>query len=178
MQEIWKKVPDYPRYEVSNFGQVRSYATSSLYRDRLRKTPKMLKPTNDSRKNVVGYVRFNLHNEYGNKFENVARIVLSAFVSPCPENMEACHNDGNPLNNCLDNLRWDTRKGNFADRAKHGNTIQGIKHHEAKFTEQDIRDVRKRAAMGESQASIARDYHVTRTNIGYIVRRDTWKHIR
>ena len=177
MQEIWKVVPDYSRYEVSNFGRVRSYATSSCYRNKLRKTPRMLALVIYNRKAASGYARIRLHNEQGHKFENVARIVLSAFICKCPEGMEACHNNGNKTDNQLDNLRWDTRKGNFVDRAKHGNTYQGERHHETKFTNQDIRDIRERIEMGETQVDIARDYNVTKQNIGYIARRVTWKHV-
>lgn len=34
----------------------------------------------------------------------VHRAVLEAFVGPCPPNHEACHIDGNPGNNRLENL--------------------------------------------------------------------------
>jgi hypothetical protein len=41
--------------------------------------------------------------------------VLEAFVGPRPEGMEACHNNGNPAANRLENLRWDTHAGTVAD---------------------------------------------------------------
>ena len=34
---------------------------------------------------------------------SVGRLVLEVFVGPCPPGMEACHNDGDPHNNWLDN---------------------------------------------------------------------------
>lgn len=43
----------------------------------------------------------------------VARLVLETFISPCPNGMEACHNDENSLNNILSNLRWDTHPNNM-----------------------------------------------------------------
>ena len=48
------------------------------------------------------------------------RLVLLAFVGECPSGMEACHNDGDPSNNNIDNLRWDTRSSNIKDQVKHG----------------------------------------------------------
>lgn len=48
------------------------------------------------------------------------RLVLEAFVGPCPPGFQACHNDGNAANNALSNLRWDSTLANAADRKKHG----------------------------------------------------------
>ena len=50
----------------------------------------------------------------------VHRLMLETFVGPCPEGMECCHNDGNPKNNLLSNLRWDTHKNNMQDAVKQG----------------------------------------------------------
>ena len=47
-------------------------------------------------------------------------LVLEAFIGLRPKNMECCHNDGNPQNNDLTNLRWDTKLSNAKDRIKHG----------------------------------------------------------
>lgn len=50
----------------------------------------------------------------------VCRLVLLAFVGPCPEGQEACHDpDPNPMNCRLLNLRWDTRSENRLDRVRH-----------------------------------------------------------
>jgi hypothetical protein len=52
--------------------------------------------------------------------ERVHRLVLLAFVGPCPKGMEACHWDDNPGNNHLSNLRWDTSLANKRDMARNG----------------------------------------------------------
>lgn len=46
--------------------------------------------------------------------------MLTAFVGPRPDGMVTCHNDGNPANNNLSNLRWDTQSNNQLDAVKHG----------------------------------------------------------
>lgn len=172
MEEIWKFVPGYPRYEASNLGQIRSWATFDNTRKTLRKEPHLLKLTDDG-----NYYRVGLCNEDGVILHTVGRIILTTFIGPCPNGMECCHNDGNPYNNKLNNLRWDTRKGNFKDRTKHGNTVMGENQHNAKLTEDDIRQIRKRANQGEMYIIIANDYSVTGENISYIARRMSWKHI-
>jgi len=47
-------------------------------------------------------------------------LVLLAWVGPRPEGYEACHGDKGRLRNHVDNLRWDTRKANAADRVRSG----------------------------------------------------------
>ena len=59
----------------------------------------------------------------------VHRLVLEAFRGSAPAGMEACHNDGNPTNNRLDNLRWDTQSANQLDRVRHGTHNNASKTH-------------------------------------------------
>jgi hypothetical protein len=58
----------------------------------------------------------------------VHRLVLAAFVGPCPEGMEVRHLDGNPANTRLANLRYGTHSENELDKVRHGT------HHEARKT--------------------------------------------
>lgn len=58
------------------------------------------------------------------------------------------------------------------DDASHG---QG--HPAAKLTDAKVRDIRRRAAAGETQRALAREYGVTQPAIMQVVRRRTWKHI-
>jgi hypothetical protein len=66
---------------------------------------------------AYGYRRFCLTHESGvQKVCHLHRLVLQAFVGPCPEGMEACHApDPNKLNCRIENLRWATRAENLAD---------------------------------------------------------------
>lgn len=52
--------------------------------------------------------------------KSVHRIVLEAWVGPCPAGLEGCHNDGDYTNNVLSNIRWDTRENNQLDKREHG----------------------------------------------------------
>lgn len=53
----------------------------------------------------------------------IHRLVLETFTGPCPPGMEGCHNDGDPSNNNLDNLRWDTKEANAADTLEMGRHV-------------------------------------------------------
>lgn len=48
----------------------------------------------------------------------VHREILRSFIGEPADGQEACHNDGNGLNNVLSNLRWDTPASNAADRVR------------------------------------------------------------
>jgi hypothetical protein len=50
----------------------------------------------------------------------VHALVLAHFVGPRPPKADCCHANGNPIDNRLQNLRWDTRKANVADAMRHG----------------------------------------------------------
>lgn len=106
-QEIWKPIPGYPDYEVSDWGRVRSY--KGLGR------PRILKPFI----NKEGYTIFSLSSPGQPKSIGLHRLLMMAFVGPCPEGQEVCHNDGNPANNRLDNLRYDTHAENKRDAVLH-----------------------------------------------------------
>lgn len=108
----------------------------------------------------------------------VCKLVLEAFVGPCPPGMEACHDpDRNPANNSVLNLRWDTHKNNCADKIGHGTQQQGESHPKATFTTEQVLAIRAAAASGESQTSIAKRYGAKLITINAIVRRRNWRHV-
>ncbi|RUU22663.1 HNH endonuclease [Mesorhizobium sp. M7A.F.Ca.AU.002.06.1.1] len=107
-------------------------------------------------------------------------LVLEAFVGPRPDGLEGCHNDGNPDNNRLDNLRWDTPESNQADRIAHGTDIRGIKNGQSKLTEEDISAIRREyvpRVKGSDCRALASKYGVSHSLIAGIVRNKTWRHV-
>lgn len=61
-----------------------------------------------------------LHKSGSRKSAAVHRMVLEAFVGPCPDGMQGCHWNGEPADNRVENLRWDTPRSNMADKLRHG----------------------------------------------------------
>ena len=169
MEEIWKAIPDHPGYDISNLGRARSVdrvITNSLGRQAKLKG-RILKP---------GLYPFGYHQyALGENFRAPAhRLVLEAFVGKAPPLFEACHCDGNPKNNRLDNLRWDTRRGNFSDKKRHGTDQIGIRHGMAKLTEDQVKAIRNDP---RPSSHIARDYGVDRSLPLLIKKRKIWKHL-
>lgn len=126
-QERWLPIPGWEGYyEVSDHGNVRSVDRIVQQGHRtmtIRGEAKALVDNGQGRKRVY------LHR--GNELTRpqVHRLVLEAFVGPCPPDMEACHNDGNPANNHVSNLRWDTGSANMRDKRDHGTDHQVNKTH-------------------------------------------------
>src|SRR3990167_2626181 len=105
--EMWRHVVGYENlYEVSDHGRVRSLKTGRV------KTP--TPNIKDGRLSML------LWKKNKCRLMKVHRLVLFAFRGSPPQGYESCHNDGNPSNNRLPNLRWDTAASNQADRVKHG----------------------------------------------------------
>lgn len=90
---------------------------------------------------------------------------MLAFAGPCPIGLEVCHNDSNPTNNRLDNLRYDTRRSNRIDMVIAGNEGR------QKLTVDDVRDIRARLDRGETGVSLAREYGVTTATISAVKNR-------
>ena len=130
MIEYWADVVGYERlYQVSSWGRVRSVSRITWDYDprwgqmRSRRITGKIIKRQWSPYVTVGLRKGAYHRSFG-----VHRLVLKAFVGPCPEGMEACHNNGDAWDNRLENLRWDTRKNNHQDKIKHGTTVRGEQH--------------------------------------------------
>lgn len=172
----YKAIPGFPGYRVGDDGSVWSSIGSGGRQVKAERPWKLLKPNlirNRSRKVVSTQVLLTP----GKNHRLVHRLVLEAFVGPCPDGMEGCHNDGNAANNTLANLRWDTRSANVVDAYRHGTLPHGEGHHRAKMTAGKVRTMRGMWAAGTSMRELARRFGVTHQNVAAIVARKTWKHV-
>lgn len=117
--EQWRPVVGFGgRYEVSSVGNVRSLP-KTFYdsKGRPRRMPgKVLKAT------VVpaGYHKVWLFGDDGKSYRYVHRLMLEAFIGPCPDGYYGCHWDDDPGHNCLGNLRWSDPTGNVFDTIRNG----------------------------------------------------------
>lgn len=169
-----KEIKNFEGYFISDDGKVFSY--------QLRSTEKSItKPRQIRGGQKQGYKSVLLKNIETGKFcrRYIHRLVLEAFVSECPEGMEACHNNGDRTDNRLENLRWDTRKNNHADKKLHGTYLFGEKCSAVRLNESQVQEVRsiKRNKPRLSYKKIAEAFRVSPTTIFRIVRRTTWKHL-
>lgn len=144
--EIWKSVSGFDDfYEASNLGNIRS-------KDRIVKKFSFIckKEVNQfyygkllkQQTNKLGY-KF-IHIGINGKKYNIqsGSFILRAFAGEPKQNQVCCHNDGNPSNNLIENLRWGTHKENMEDRKKHGRYKGGSEHHYTKAPKEIIDKVK------------------------------------
>lgn len=161
--EIWKDIPDYKgRYKVSNFGRVKS-----LGNNKTKKT-KILKPLYVKAKK---YPFFIFSVDGVRKEHRIHHLVASAFMGERPLNYHICHKDGNPLNNNLSNLRYDTASENNIDQYRYGK-----KNGAGKLTTEQVLEVRHMYRTGKYyQREIAEIFGLSRRCINDIVNKVSFK---
>ncbi|WP_083885199.1 NUMOD4 motif-containing HNH endonuclease [Nocardia thailandica] len=118
--ETWLPVVGYEgQYEVSDAGRVRSLDRLVRCRGGALRTSRgqILAPIGI---NALGHVSVHLASRGKSTATLVHRIVAIAFLGGPFEGMEVCHNDGDPRNNAVSNLRWDSHSENQRDRRRHG----------------------------------------------------------
>lgn len=149
--EVWRPVPGFAGYEASSLGRVRNAK---------RKRP--LSPIPHRGYFVVKLGHPNL--AYG-----VHQVVAMAFNGPCPSGMVIDHVDTNKTNNRPENLEYVTNAENV--RRAHSMGLMhasGEGNGACKLTDLQVSDIRQRAAT-TTNASLAREFGVTKTQIGRIV---------
>ncbi|WP_197446398.1 HNH endonuclease [Tautonia plasticadhaerens] len=123
-----------------------------------------------------GHLTVNLHRDGIKRPYYIHRLVLEAFVGPQPPGMLCCHWDGNPANNNIDNLRWDTPKANGADTIRHGRRKFG-EQAGSKLKEAEVLEVRRLFAEGVSMTKLGASFGVSQPMISYIVKGLAWRHL-
>lgn len=171
--EIWKPVVGFEgRYSVSNFGRLRAHdwvTVSSNGRRRLFPARIMSPPTYSN-----GYVVATLMKNRTPVRKGLHAIVCEAFISCRPVGCFAAHGNGVRDDNRLENLRWATSFENEADKLIHGTDLRGARHHQALLDVSDVREIRRRRALGEQPASIARSFPVSRSCVQKICMGKIW----
>lgn len=164
----WKPIPDHFPYEASDTGLIRHSKKGDIV----------------SQHSSYGYRRCSLRQNGRNLKRRVHRLVLFAFVGPCPPGHQAAHLDGDQTNNTLSNLKWVTPKENSGHRIIHGTQPAGEDHWRSELNSKKVLQIRKEywfriGPTGPSSNSkeLSERYGVNQSTIRSIVRRKTWKHL-
>ena len=105
MEEIWKDVPDYPGYQASTSGALRSFWDNQ---HRITATSHLIKGHPDK----DGYVAVHLHKNAQSKNARLHRLIAETFI-PNPDNKpQVNHKNGIKNDNRVENLEWATLSEN------------------------------------------------------------------
>ena len=161
MDIVIRSIENYPRYFIAADGR--------MFRE--------LNPTLKEN----GYMYAKLVNApYTQKHFFVHRLVAEAWIGPPPDpSFDVDHGDGVRHHNHVDNLEWCTRTENLARARRRGGGHHraGEKNHHAKLTEDQVLEIRKRVAAGESNLAVAQAFGVSDALVCKIKKRKIWTHI-
>lgn len=170
-KEIWKGIPGWiGYYQASTFGRIKSLSRKYSPKE------KILRQTFSK---SIGYLQVQLYKDNKIKNYEIHKLILLTFEGTYPKGMECCHNDDIKINNYYNNLRYDTRKGNIADRKKYGTLLIGEKCNWAKLTEKQVWKIRKLLKFKKYyQREIAKMFNVHLATISDIKRSITWSWLK
>lgn len=181
MTEVWKEVEGFEGYyAVSTLGRVKSLerwvdAKACIKAPKGRRIhirERILRPgITDGRHFVT------LWKDHARQIVSVHKLVTAAFLGPMPQGMERCHNDGNPANNRLSNLRYDTPENNAADKRQHGTHLEGSRIAWSKLDERAVEFIRSEYQAGRTQQSLANHFGVRQPCISRVISGKNWRHV-
>ena len=162
MHTLWKDIPGYEgRYQASTDGQIRSvdrYVRLVAHGKETKRLVKgqVLKP---GRYCKTGHLSVVLgHHTNGSP---VHQLVALTFIGPRPAGCDVCHNDGDPTNNAVSNLRYDTRSENIKDVYRQGGRWR-------KLSADDVIEIRAQLAAGARGVDIAKGRGLSQSLISAI----------
>lgn len=179
MNESWKTIKGFSRYEASNLGKIRSinYKRSGKVRE--------LKPTF-----FTGYGKTVLLNDDG-KYKSILvhRVIMLAFVGE--SNLEINHINGDGTDNRLCNLEYVSHSENLLHAYRLGlqKPAKGEKNGSSKLTERQVLEIRDYVAKAKASGKrywgrkeLAEKYGVSELYIKELViqrqtRKRPWSHI-
>lgn len=165
MKERWKKIKDWPFYEISDHGNVRSWKPHPKSTKTRRETPIARKPVLIKR----GYFLLMLK-EYksGQRIRQKAlyvhRLVATAFVKG-DTTLQAAHLDGSRTNNHFSNLKWCTSRENASHKILHGTNLSGEAHPSTKLPDLAVKAILNMKKMGFEGVDIADIFEISPATI-------------
>lgn len=183
VMEEWRDVFDWEEYyQVSNLGRVRR-------KDRYINV--VHKHYGEHVKHINGGIlssiktndpyKHHILSAGGNRYSVRTHVLVARAFVLNPENKpQVNHIDGNKWNNNADNLEWCTRSENGQHAYDMGLHIapHGERHFRAKLKEKDVFDIIDLYNNGMKMDHIALKYGIGHMTVLYVLRGDTWKHLK
>lgn len=171
IDEIWIKIPYADkRYEVSNYGRIKSYCSD-------KKEGRVIKATL-----IKGFPAVSFQSEGKKRTFFVHKLTAEMFVPKTAKNQEVViHLDWKKTNNYYENLKWITKEKSYKrtldkirqDRSKDGKVLTY-----SKLNAEDVLQIKKMLHRGTKQNIIAKLFCVSEMQITRIKRGENWGEIK
>ncbi len=159
-----------PRYEVSNFGRLRSFQNNT--------SGKTIKGSV-----IQGYRSINIRLPKGKSFNRyVHKLVAEGFIDKASDDHKfVIHNDFDKQNNHFENLRWVTK----AEMIEHNRLNPAVLNRRIpthtknyKLTESKVRIIKKLLKSDSTRLKmIAKQFGITHTQLNRIRSGENWGHV-
>jgi hypothetical protein len=180
--EAYHNVPDFEEfYEFNLCGDVRSkprWTNSEICGGK-----RLIPARSVNVRLVKGYPAFGATSATGEKSTvYIHRIIAKAFIPNPLDKPNINHIDGDKANFEITNLEWCTHLENMRHAystglAKPPRNGPGELSGSAKLTEDKVREIKRRLALGQPKKSIAAHYGVSPGTVGFIANGQTWGHV-
>lgn len=181
MEEKFKVITEFPDYEISNLGRVRTrsrmvrYTHARTGREHWRVTEKRFLKVHQNNRTGYKFCQLYLNKKMYNK--TIHRLVASEFVLN-PLSLEYVnHKDGNKHNNICDNLEWCTNEYNHNYATITGLKAKGESVGTSKLTSNMVHAIKYFLLKGFSHSQLADAFNISRATISMISEGKIWKHI-
>lgn len=165
----YRELPGFPGYRAGNDGSIWScWKANGRGQQIMGGKWKRLRGAPRKEDGRLRYTLRTASGEYRRAYGS--NFILEAFAGPCPEGLEACHENGDCLNDSPSNLRWDTHSSNLLDKRRHG-TADPEKHPKAKLKNEDITTIIDLRANGQRLKAIAERFGVSEQRVFQICKK-------
>ena len=180
MKEIFKTIPSFTDYEVSNFGRVKTKSRQIRYVH--AKTKKELFRQSNYRFlkehfNVNGYKFCQLYLNKKMYNKTIHTLVAETFLVKEIHHECVNHKDGNKHNNCVENLEWCTNEYNHEHATKNGLKSKGSNVSTSKLNENSVHAIKYFLNKGLTHQEISIAFNISRPTITLISQGKNWKHV-
>lgn len=183
--EKWVTIPfddveNPPRYDVSNYGRLRSFQSTPQHRRGLQPAP--AEGTLIKGSVIQGYRSLNIRTEGKTLNRYVHKMVAEYFVvRDKPDQTFVIHLDHDKQNNYYQNLRWVTKE----EMIDHNRDNPNVKNRTAtrdtrnyKLTETKVKIIKKLLRNDKNRLKmIAKQFGITHTQLNRIRSGENWRHV-
>lgn len=121
VNEVWKDIEDFSKYQVSNLGRIKSKGRYTKVGIKNQDKCYRKEYIVDGFINKKGYKQVTLYDDNGKpKTMRVHKLVALAFIENKNNLPQINHKDGNKLNNAVSNLEWISNYDNIQHAIKNG----------------------------------------------------------